>query len=119
MWFMGDIVGDGNISRKIGSKKVKWGVEAYHCLLPKNTWFKFFQRSGAKIFVKHQMSFLSVLEGWAKSDSWVIPKKSQKKALGKLKQSESRIRKLALSTLQQRFSWRDSTHWRVVMCKMK
>ena len=88
---MRDIVGDDKNSRKIDSKKVKWGIEAYHCLLSKNTWFIFFQRSGAKICVKHQMSFLSVLEGWAKSDSWVILKKSQKKTLGKLKQSESRI----------------------------
>ena len=91
MWFMGDIVGDGKNSRKIDFKKVKWEIEAYHCLLSKNTWFRFFQRSGAKICVKHQMSFLSVLEGWAKSDSWGILKKSQKIALEELKQSESRI----------------------------
>ena len=64
-------------------------MEAYHCLLPKNGWFQFSQRSGAKICVKHQMSFLSVLEGWAKSDSWVILKKSHKIALDELKQSES------------------------------
>ena len=91
MWFMGDFVGDGKNSRKIDSKKVKWGIEAYYCLLSKNAWFRFFQRSGAKICVKHQMSFLSVLEGWAKRNSWVILKKSQKIALEELKQSESRI----------------------------
>ena len=68
MLFMGDIVGDERNSRKIDSKKVKWAVEAYHCLLSKNTWFRFFQRSSAKICVKHQMSFLSVLEVWAKSE---------------------------------------------------
>ena len=84
-----------------------------------STWFRFFQRSGAKMCVKHQMSFWGVLEGWAKSDSWVILKKSQKIALEELEQSESRIWKLVLSTLQQRFSWRDSTHWRVVMRKRK
>ena len=88
---MGDIVGDGKNSRKIDSKKVKWGIEAYHCLLLKNTWFSLFQRSGAKMCVKHQMSFWGALEGWAKGDSWVILKKSQKLALEELKQSESRI----------------------------
>ena len=97
---MGDLVGDRKNSRKIDSKKVKWGIEAYHCLLPKNTWFRFFQRSGAKICVKHQMSFWGVLEGWAKSDSWVILKKSQKIALEELKQSEIRILKLTLSSLR-------------------
>ena len=91
MWFMGDVVGDKKSSRKIDSKNVKWEIEAYHCRLSKNTWFRFFQRSGAKICVKHQMSFLGVLEGWAKSDSWVMLKKSQKIALEKLKQSERRI----------------------------
>ena len=91
MWFMGDIVGDEENSRKIDSKKMKWELEAYHCLLSKNTWFRFFQCSAAKICVKHQMSFLSFLEGWAKSDSWVILKKSQKIALEELKQSEGRI----------------------------
>ena len=75
MWFMGDFVGDWKNSRKIISKKVKWGIEAYHCLLLKNAWFRFFQRSGAQICVKHQMSVWSVLEGWAKSDSWGILKK--------------------------------------------
>ena len=91
MWFMGDLVGDAVNSRKINSKKMKCEIKAYHCLLPKSFWFRFFQRSGAKICIKHQMSFWSVLEGWAKSDSWVILKKLQKIALGKLKQSESRI----------------------------
>ena len=91
MWFMGDFNRDEKKSRKIDSKKVKWGIVAYNCLLSKNTWFRFFQRSGAKICVKHQMSFWGVLEGWAKSDSWVFLKKSQKKALEELKQSESRI----------------------------
>ena len=91
MCFMGDFVGDAKNSRKIDSKKVKWGIEAYHCLLSKNAWFGFFQRSGAKICVEHQTSFLGVLESWAKSDSWVILKKSQKIAPEELKQSESRI----------------------------
>ena len=91
MRFMADFVGDGKNSRKISSKKVKSGIEAYHCLLSKNTWFRFFQRSGVKICVKHQMSFQGVFDGWAKSDSWVILKKSQKIALEELKQSESRI----------------------------
>ena len=78
---MGDFVGDEKKSRKIDSRKVKWGIEAYHCLLSKNTWFGFFQRSGAKICVKHQMSFWGDLEGWAKSDSWVILKNQRKKPL--------------------------------------
>ena len=65
-----------------------------------------------EICVKHRMSLLSFLEGWATSDSWVILKKSPKIALEELKQSESRIWKLALSTLPQRFSWRDLTHCR-------
>ena len=91
MWFMGDFFGDEKKKRKIEFKKMKRAMEAYHCLLSKNTWFRFFQRSGAKICVKHQMSFWGVLEGWAKSDSWVILKKSQKIALEELKQSESRI----------------------------
>ena len=42
VWFMADFVGDGKNGRKIDSKKVKWGIEAYHCLLLKNTWFRFF-----------------------------------------------------------------------------
>ena len=91
MWFLGDFVGDEKNSRNIHSNKVKWLIEAYYCLLSKNTWFTFFQRSGTKICVKHQMSFWGVLEGWAKSDSWVILTKSQKIALEELKQSESRI----------------------------
>ena len=78
-------------SRRIDFKKVKYRVEAYHHLLLKNAWFRFFQRSGAKICVGHQMSFLGVLEGWAKSDSWGILKKSQKNALGKLKQTNGGI----------------------------
>ena len=88
---MGDFVGDVKISRKIDFKKVKRELEAYDSLLLQNTWFRFFQRSGAKISVKHQMSFWGVLEGWAKGDAWVILKKSQKVALEELKQSESRI----------------------------
>ena len=68
-------------SRKIVFKKVKYGIEGYHCLLSKNAWFRFFQRSGAQICIKHQGSVWGVLEGWAKSDSWVILKKSQKIAL--------------------------------------
>ena len=91
MLFMSDFVGDTKNSRKIDSKKVKWRIEAYHCLLLENAWLRFFQRSGAKICVKHQMSFWGVLEGWAKRDSWVILKKSQKIALEELKQSESCI----------------------------
>ena len=89
--FMGDLVWDANNDRKMHSKKVKSESEACHCLLSNNTWFGFFQRDGAKICVTHKMSFWGVLEGWAKSDSWVILEKPQKKALGKLKQSESRI----------------------------
>ena len=104
MWFMSDFVGDWKSSRKINFTKVKYCIEAYDCLLSKNAWFRFFQRSGAKICVKHQMSIRGVLEGWAKSDSWGILKKSQKKALEELKQSEACILKLTLSTLQERFS---------------
>ena len=87
-------------SGKIDFKNVKWGLEANHCLRLKNTWFRFFQRSGAKLCVKHQMSFWGVLEGWAKSDSWVILEKSQEVALEKLKQNERRILKLKLSSLR-------------------
>ena len=93
MWFMGDFVGDRKNGRRIDFKKVKYAIGAYHCLFSKNAWFRFFQRSGAQICVKHQMSFWSVLEGWAKSDLWVILKKSQKIALEELKQSERRILK--------------------------
>ena len=93
MWFMGDIVGDMKEGRKINSKRKKHCIEAYYCLLPENAWFRFFQRSGAKICVKHQKSFWSVFDGWTKSDSWVILKKSQKIALGELQQSEKRILK--------------------------
>ena len=89
MWFMGDFGGDGKNSRKIDSEKVKWGIKAYHCLLLKNASFRFFHRSGAKICVKHQKSFWGASEGWAKSDSWVILKKSQKIALVELKQDEN------------------------------
>ena len=63
MWFMGDIVGGEEISRKIDSKEAKYAIEAYYCLLSKNAWFKFFQRSGAKICVKHQIFFWGVFEG--------------------------------------------------------
>ena len=119
MWFMADFVGDVKNGKKIEYKEVRWRIEAYQCLLSKNTWFRFFRRSGAKICVKHQMSFWGVFDGWAKSDPWVILKKSQKIAPEELKQGESRIWKLALSTLQQRFSWRHSTHWRVVMRNIK
>ena len=92
-------------------------MEAYYCLLLKKASFRCFQRSGAQICIKHQMSFWVVLEGWAKSDSSVILKKSPKTALDEFKQYECRIPKLALSTLQQRFGWRDSTHWREVIGK--
>ena len=91
MWLAGDIVGDAEKRGKIGFTGVKSGIKTYHCLVSKNTWFRFFQRSGAKICIKHQMSFLGVLEGWAKSDSRVILKTSQKIALEELKQSESCI----------------------------
>ena len=99
MWFMGDFVGDAKNGRKIHPKEVKNGIEAYHCLLCKNAWCRFFQRSGAKICIKHQMSFWGVLEGWAKRDSRGILKKSQKIALEELKQSEKCILKLTLSSL--------------------
>ena len=66
---MGDFVGDDKNETKIFPKKVKCGIEAYNCLLSKNTWFEFLQRSGAKIWVKYQISFLGVLEGCAKGDS--------------------------------------------------
>ena len=97
---MGDFVGDAKNGRKISSKKVKSRIDAYHPLLLKNTWFRFFRHSGAKICVKHQKSFWGVFEGWGKSDSWVILKKSQKKALEKLKQSETCILKPTLCSLQ-------------------
>ena len=91
MWFMGDFDGDRENDRKIVFKKVKCVLEAYHCLLSKNTQFRFFQRSGAKICVKHQMSFWGALEARAKSNSWARLENSHKKAFGKLKQSESNI----------------------------
>ena len=100
MWFMGDVVGDGENSRKINFKKVKYCIEAYHLLLSKNAWFRFFQRSCAQICIKHQMLFWGVLEGWARSDSWVILKKSHKIALEELKQSERCILKPTLSSLR-------------------
>ena len=71
MWFMGEVVGDEK-SRKFDFNKVKYGRKASYCLLSVYAWFKSFQRNGAKICVKHQMSVWGVLEGWAKSDSWVI-----------------------------------------------
>ena len=75
MWFMGDVVGDcKNSKKKIDSNKVKYEIEAFCCLLSMYACFKFFQRGGAKIYVKHQMSFCGFLEGWAKGDSWVILK---------------------------------------------
>ena len=105
MWFMGDFVGDAkNWKKKTDFKKVKYCVEAYHCLLSKNAWFRFFQRSGAQICVKHQMSLWGVLEGWANRDSWVILGKSQKKALEKLEQGKGRILKPTLSSLRGCFS---------------
>ena len=56
---------------KFDFKKMKWQLEAYRCLLFKNTSFRFFQRSGAKICVKHQMSFWGVLEPHPKNPSKV------------------------------------------------
>ena len=32
-WFMGDVVGDGKKSTKINLRKVKYGIEAFYCLL--------------------------------------------------------------------------------------
>ena len=64
VWFMGDFVGDEvKNCRKMYVIGLRCEIEACHCLLSKSTWFKLFQRSGAKICVKHQMSFLGVLEG--------------------------------------------------------
>ena len=88
-WFMGEVVGDAKNITKIDLRKVKYGIEAFYCLLSIYAWFKIFQRNGAKICVKHQKSFWGALEGGAKSDSWVILKKSQKIALVELKQDEN------------------------------
>ena len=82
MWFMGDFVGDVENSKKIDFKKVKYGKQRYHFIFSKNASFRFSQRSGAQICVTHQMSFLNALEGWAKSDSWLIWTKHRKKPLG-------------------------------------
>ena len=48
---MGDIVGDAENGEKIDFRKVKSKLESYHCLLLKNTEFRFFQRSGEQICV--------------------------------------------------------------------
>ena len=72
MLFMGEFVGDRTDSKKNDSKKVKYGIEASWWLLSKYAWFNFFRHSGAKISSKHQVSLLGVLEGWGKSESWVI-----------------------------------------------
>ena len=72
MGFIGEVVGDGQNRRKMDSKEMKYGKRASYCLLSKYAWFRFFQPSGAKICLKHQMSFLGVLEYWGKSDSWFI-----------------------------------------------
>ena len=88
MWFKGDVVGDERNSRKIISTELKSAIEAPCCLLLKNACFRFFQRSGSQICVKHQMSFWSVLEGWAKSDSSGILEESQKRAFEKLKKND-------------------------------
>ena len=32
-WFMGEVFGDGKYRRKIDLKKVKYGIEAFYCLL--------------------------------------------------------------------------------------
>ena len=56
-WVMGDVVGDGENGRKIDIKKVKYGIEAFYCLVSIYASFKIFQRSGAKICVEHQKSF--------------------------------------------------------------
>ena len=81
MWFMGAFAGDLETKINIDLKKEKCWLGAYHCLLQKNTWFRFCQGSGAKMCVGNQMSFWGVLEGWATNDLRVILNKSQKKAL--------------------------------------
>ena len=78
-WSMGEVVGDENCI-KIKLSGMKYVIEPFYCLLSINASFKMFQRSGAKICVKHQKSFWGALEGWVKRDSWVILKKSQKNA---------------------------------------
>ena len=88
-WFMGEGFGDRRNSKKVDLRKVKYVIEAFYCLLSIYAWFKISHRTGAKICVKHQKSFWGALEGWAKSDSWVILKKSQKIALVELKQDEN------------------------------
>ena len=80
MRFMDEVVGDWKYIRKIDFNKVKYGIEASYCLPFIYAWFEFFQRSGAKICVKHPMSFWAFLEGWAKSDSWVMLKKITEKS---------------------------------------
>ena len=32
-WFMGEVVGDGKNGRKIDLKKVKYGIEAFYCVV--------------------------------------------------------------------------------------
>ena len=56
-WFMGEVVGDVEKGRKIDLKKVKYGREAFYCVVSIYAPFKIFQRSGAKICLKHQKSF--------------------------------------------------------------
>ena len=97
-WFMGEVVGDVETRRKIDLRKMKYGIEAFYCLVFIHAPFKIFQRSGAKICVKHQTSFWGALEGWAKSDSWVILKRSQKIAIVELKQDENVFCEPALSS---------------------
>ena len=94
------LLGIGKMMKKIGFKKVKYEMEASYCLLSTYAWLKIFQRSGAKICIKQQMSFLRVLEDWAKSDSWVILSKSQRIALVDSKSDENIFQKPALCSLQ-------------------
>ena len=79
--------------------ELKSSLGLYNCPLLKTVWFGFSQRGGAKICVKHPVSFLGVLVGRAKRDSLGILKKSQRNALEKLKRSERRILKPTPSSL--------------------
>ena len=67
---------------------MKYGEEVSHCLLLTYASFRFFQRTGAKVCVKHQMLCMGVLQGWPKPDSQVMLKKSQEGALVELKETE-------------------------------
>ena len=56
-WFMGEVVGDVKNDNKIDLWRWKYETEAFYCLVFIYASFKIFQRSGAKICVKHQTSF--------------------------------------------------------------